>query len=95
MKFVSEAVTPQGDFDADAIGRGEPGLPSGFTWRDQDLAIAGVRKTWKGHKTDRGDVYVKRHYFDVDLADGRVATLYFERQARPGQPRWWLYTISG
>jgi hypothetical protein len=93
--FVSEALRPVGiDFDADAMGRGEPGLPAAFEWRDQTLTIATVVRMWKGTKTDRGDVYVKRHYFDVELHDGRRATMYFERQAKPGQPRWWLYTIE-
>jgi hypothetical protein len=94
-RFVSEAIAPVGDdFDVDALGRGEPGLPTAFTWRDETLTIAELLGKRKGTKVDRGDTYVKRHYFEVRLADGRNATIYFERQAKPGQPRWWLYTID-
>ena len=95
MRFVSEAIAPIGEnFDTVAMGRGEPGLPTAFQWRDEVLTIAGLTAARKGTKTDRGDVYVKRHYFDVVLSDGRTATIYFERQAKPTQPRWWLYTIA-
>ena len=94
MQFVSEAIAPGADFDTDAMGRGEPGLPNTFTWRSETLVIAELLVKRKGTKTDRGDVYVKRHYFDVRLADGRSATIYFERQAKANQPRWWLYTLG-
>jgi hypothetical protein len=95
VQFVSEAIQPLGEgFDTDAMGRGEPGLPYAFTWRDQTLTVAEIITKRKGTKVDRGDTYVKRHYFDVKLSDGRNATIYFERQAKPNQPRWWLYTID-
>lgn len=93
-QFVSEAIRPIGTFDADALERGEPGLASAFEWRGETLTIATIVRTRKGTKTDRGDVYVKRHYFEVMLLDGRSATIYFDRQAKSGQPRWWLYTIG-
>ena len=94
MKFVSEAVVPQGDFDGRAVAHGEPALPTAFAWRDEILTIAAVVRTSRGLKEDRGDTYLKRHTYEVELTDGRAATFYFERQAKPGQPRWWLYTIS-
>ena len=95
MQFVSEPIVPiGGDFDTDAMGRGEPGLPGAFSWRDETLTIVELRAKRKGTKVDRGDTYVKRHYFEVRLADGRDATIYFERQAKANQPRWWLYTID-
>ena len=93
-QFVSEAIRPLGVFDADALARGEPGAPSGFEWRGETLTIASIVATRKGTKSDRGDVYVRRHYFDVVLTDGRHATISFERQAKRGQPRWYLYTID-
>lgn len=93
-RFVSEAIRPLGSFDADALQRGEPGLPSGFEWRGETLTIASVAGKRKGLKADRGDVYLRRHYFDVTLLGGRNATVYFERQAKRGQPRWFLYTID-
>lgn len=93
-QFVSEAIRPVGTFDADALECGEPGLASAFEWRGETLTIATIVRTWKSTKTDRGDVYVKRHYFEVTLLDGRSATIYFDRQAKSRQPRWWLYTIA-
>ncbi len=94
MKFVSEAVVPQGEFDGSAVANGEPALPTSFAWHSEILTIAAVRSTRRGLKEDRGDVYLKRHYYEVELADGRTATFYIDRQAKPGRPRWWLYTIS-
>ncbi|MBC5810650.1 MAG: hypothetical protein GIW95_07355 [Candidatus Eremiobacteraeota bacterium] len=45
-------------------------------------------------KDDRGDHYLAKFWFDVALADGRRATLYFDRKARAGTARWWLYAID-
>jgi Family of unknown function (DUF6504) len=94
LRFVSEAIAPGGDFDVEKLARGEPGLPEFFVWRDETLRVAALRRTWRSTRTDRGDVYVKRHWFDVLLDDGKSAVVYFERQARRGTPRWWLYTIG-
>lgn len=92
--FVSEAIRPLGALDADVLQRGEPVPPSGFEWRGETLTIVAVNARRRGMKTDRGDVYLRRHYFDVSLLDGRHATIYFERQAKRGQARWFLYTID-
>ncbi len=94
MKFVSEAVVPQGEFDGSAVAHGEPALPTSFAWRDEILTIAAVVGTRRGLKDDRGESYLKRHYYEVELTDGRTATFYMDRQAKVGRPRWWLYTIS-
>lgn len=93
MRFVSEPVDVA-SFSDDAVGRGEPGAPQSFAWRDETYAVAKLLRVWKGTKNDRGDAYVRRHYFEVVLADGRTAVLYFERQAKRDAPRWWLYTIA-
>ncbi len=93
-RFVSEAIAPGGDFDVAAMSRGEPSLPQHFVWNGGELRIAQLRRAWRSTKTDRGDVYLKRHWFEVLLDDDRVAVVYFERQARRGTPRWWLYTIA-
>ncbi|MGZ3522700.1 MAG: DUF6504 family protein [Vulcanimicrobiaceae bacterium] len=93
--LVSEPLEAAGgSFDPDAMSRGEPSLPPAFHWRGEVLSIRLSVRTWRSTKTDRGDVYVKRHWFEVQLDDGRHATLYFERQAKRGQPRWWLYTVE-
>jgi len=94
MKFVSEAVVPQGDFDGSSVANGEPALPTSFAWRGEVLTVAAVLDTRRGLKEDRGDVYLRKHYYEVELADGRTATFYMDRQAKAGRPRWWLYTIS-
>ena len=47
-EFVSEPITPAaGTGDITAMGRGEPGLPTRFTWRDREYAITAVLKAWK------------------------------------------------
>jgi len=58
------------------------------------LRISAVRKTWRSFKDDRGDTYVKRHYFEIELTDGAVAVVYFERQAKRNTARWFLYTLD-
>lgn len=94
-KFISEPIVPVAEsFDADTMSHGEPSLPSGFKWDGQDLMVGKLVRTWRGTKLDRGDTYLKRHWFEFETADGRRAVVYFDRQAKAGVPRWWLYTIS-
>jgi hypothetical protein len=96
LSFVSEAIVPTGNlFDADGPGAGEPALPASFRWHDELLQIDAVRRTWRSTKDDRGDTYLKRHWYEAALSDGRIAVIYFDRGARRGAPRWWLYTITG
>ena len=92
--FVSKPLVPEGSFDVEVMSHGEPSLPPAFRFEEEVLHVAGVLKQWRSTKTDRGDVYLKRHWFEVTLADGRVAVIYFDRGARRGQPRWWLYTLN-
>jgi uncharacterized protein DUF6504 len=93
--FVSEAIEPGGTFvDSAALSSGEPPLPASFQWRDSELAVRRVVRTWRSTKLDRGDAYLARHWFEVETGDGRIAVLYFDRKARAGSARWWLYTIE-
>ncbi len=95
MRFVSEALTPlDGVHDGTGPSRGEPVLPDAFRWHDERLDVAEVIRTWRSTKADRGDVYLKRHWYEIALGDGRIAVIYFLRTARRGAPRWWLYTIA-
>ncbi len=95
MSFVSEALTPlDGVHDADGPARGEPAVPLAFRWHDEQLDVEAVNRTWRSTKDDRGDTYLKRHWYEVRLRDGRVAVIYFDRGARRGTPRWWLYTLT-
>lgn len=94
-RFVSEPLVPSDEWrDSPALSRGEPALPNRFRLHDDELAIAGMLRSWRSTNTDRGDTYLARHWYELALADGRVAVIYFDRKARAGQPRWWLYTIT-
>ena len=96
--FVSEAVTPEaGGFDAAAMSRGEPGLPRAFTWRGRRFEVAQVLATWKTSTRERGELYLRRHWFEVRASSGERMTLYCERQAKnrnKPKARWWLYKFA-
>ena len=93
--FVSEALEPGGEFvDGAALSRGEPPLPRTFRWRGEELIIETITRSWRSTKTDRGDDYLARFWFEVTTRDGRNAVVYFDRKAGRGAPRWWLYTVS-
>lgn len=102
-EFISEAVTPEaGTFDTRAMSRGEPGLPRRFAWRGQVYEAVELLRTWKTSTRERGELYLRRHWFEVLVSSGEQSapgvrmTLYCERQTkqsnRPKQ-RWWLYSI--
>jgi hypothetical protein len=94
-RFVSEALTASPEHvDTGALSRGEPSLPREFGWHDERLVVRDVVRTWRSTVTDRGDVYLAKHWFELALDDGRVAVVYFDRKTRREQPRWWLYTIA-
>jgi hypothetical protein len=93
MGFIGKSLTPEGALDADMLAQGEPSLPHAFTWDNDRIEVGTLRKTWRSTKDDRGDTYVKKHWFEFETMDGRVAVVYFDRGARKGAPRWWLYTL--
>lgn len=99
--FISEPIQPLGpERDTSTMSRGLVGLPRAFTWRGQTLEIAAIRDRAKVTMPERhkagNEVYLKRESFEIELADGRIASIYFERQSRGGsrKQRWFLYTIS-
>jgi hypothetical protein len=95
VSFVSEMLKPSDEWlDSPALSRGEPALPRAFRWREDDLVVTAVIGTWRSTTTDRGDTYLARHWYELALADGRIGVVYFDRKARGGQARWWLYTIT-
>ena len=95
VRFVSEPLRAGETFLASAaLSQGEPPLPCRFHWRDEEIVVGEIVATRRSTKDDRGDTYLARHWYDVRLADGREATIYFDRKARRGTPRWWLYSIS-
>jgi DNA polymerase IV len=98
-RLISESITPlPGTFEAEAMGRGEPGLPAGFTWRDQSYTISACLRVWKQARPEAGgELYVRRHYFTVVVQDGSEWTVYCLRQApQSGSPkrRWYLYSVG-
>jgi hypothetical protein len=92
--FVSQAIQPAGDAFATAGANGEPPLPAAFRWRDRELHVREVLREWRSTKDDRGDTYLKRHWFEFETTEGAKAVVYFERQAKRGTPRWWLFTLE-
>jgi hypothetical protein len=93
-RFISRPIEAiDAAFDNDASGRVEPALPAAFHFDDETLTVRTQLRSWRTNKDDRGDTYVKRHWFEFETADGRRAIVYFDRGAKRGAPRWWLYTI--
>jgi RimJ/RimL family protein N-acetyltransferase len=96
-QFASEPITPvPGAADPTAMSHGEPSVPTAFVWREQRFDVARVLSTRRAMGQDRGDTYLRRHYYDIETADGVRMTLYFERNPsdRSKRKRWWLYTYS-
>lgn len=101
QKFVSEQISPvPGTGRAGAMARGEPGLPERFTWRGTEYRVVGVTRQWKSSgpcKSGGGEVYLRRHWFQVVTEPRAVMRIYCERQARSrsrAKARWFLYTIE-
>ncbi len=93
-RFVGAEIEPlAGSGDADALARGEPGAPASFFWEGRRYDVRRVLSRWKTTRTDRGDTYVARHWFEVETATGETMRLYCERGPKAGGSRWRLYTI--
>jgi hypothetical protein len=97
-QFISEAIAPEaGSADIGAMSRGEPGLPRSFLWRGTRYEIASVEGRRRSTGTDRGDVYVRKHFFDIVTRCGKRMTVFFERNPTnktARKHRWWLYSIE-
>jgi len=79
------------------MSRGEPGLPRVFTWREQRYEIASVTSGWRSYGEDRGDSYVRRHWYDIVTVCGRHMRIYFDRNPGRGgrrQKGWWVYSAD-
>lgn len=77
---------------------GEPGLPRAFTWRGTRYELERVDATWKSHGEDRGDTYVRKHWYDIVTTSGLRLRVYFDRNpGRSGsqRSRWWVYSVEG
>ncbi len=101
-ELISEAIKPQSStFNASRMARGEPGLPAGFTWRDEAFDIVELLQAWKESSREgsaaQGELYLRRHYYKILMSDDSTWTVYFIRQPlKSGNPkqRWFLYTID-
>jgi hypothetical protein len=93
-KFVGRPLQPAGEGFATAASGSEPPVPRAFRWGDRTIMIAAVLRQWRSTKTDRGDAYLKRHWFELRTDDGATVEVYFDRQSRRGAPQWWLYAID-
>jgi hypothetical protein len=95
-RFVGAPIEPiAGSGDTDALARGEPGAPAAFTWEGRRYDLERVLSAWKTMRTDRGEKYVARHWFEIETATGERMRLYCERQPRKQGRRWWLFTVTG
>lgn len=93
-KFVGRPLKPSGGgFLSEATGT-QPPVPLAFLWEDRLLEIVAVLRSWRTTKDDRGDTYLKRHWFELRTRDDACIEVYYDREARRGTSQWWLYTID-
>lgn len=97
-RFVSEPIEPifaeSAGSQSSVPGQIEPLLPAAFVWRHERIDVGAVLKTWRTTKDDRGDTYLKRHWFEFQTGAGGKAIVYFDRAAKRGSPRWFLFSIE-
>ena len=93
-RFVSCPIAPTENGFITAAAGNEPPVPRAFTWEARTLTITDVVRRWRSTKTDRGDSYLKRHWFELRTRDGATIEVYYDREARRGTARWTLYTID-
>jgi hypothetical protein len=60
------------------------------------VRVLGRRKEYTPDRTHgSGELYLHRHWLEVEVDDGSTMKLYFERQPasrRAAKARWWLYS---
>jgi hypothetical protein len=94
-QFISEPIRPErGTSDATAMARGEPGLPGAFVWRDERFPVTELLETWISTGEDRGETYLRRHWYRFRTRDDATWQVYCLRQGKPGSARWWLYAVE-
>jgi Family of unknown function (DUF6504) len=93
-RFVSQPLVPAGEGFVTAPSGNEPPVPRAFVWKGRTLVISSVLRAWRSTKTDRGDAYLKRHWFELEAGDGAKVEVYYDREARHGASQWWLYAIE-
>jgi hypothetical protein len=93
-QFVSRPLKQTGEGYITPASGGEPPVPRAFQWEDRTLVVAEVLRSWRSTRDDRGDTYLKRHWFELRTEDGSRIEVYYDREARRGAAQWWLYTID-
>lgn len=99
-RFIGAAIQPDAaTFDTARMAAGEPGLPKVFNWNAHAIRIVSVIRTWRetgpcDHGS--GDIYVRKHWYEVTTDTGQTMKIYFDRQprARQGKVRWWLFSVQ-
>lgn len=92
-EFISEPLRPlRGTFGTQAMSTGLPGLPAGFTWRDTAYTVVAVVAAWKASAPSSGQLYLRRHYYRLQMSDGSEWTVYFLRHVygNAARKRWYL-----
>jgi hypothetical protein len=59
--------------------------------------LAELLSSWKGTGKDRGETYLRRHWFRIRTTGGLTLSIYCERQSRntkKPKARWWVYTVQ-
>ena len=93
-RFVSAPLIPTGDGFLTAADGSAPPIPSAFAWKEGEFQVTEVLRSWRSSKNDRGDTYLKRHWFELQTAEGAKIEIYYDREARKGASHWWLYTVG-
>jgi Family of unknown function (DUF6504) len=82
------------------MAAGGPGLPREFVWRDQAVRVAEVLREWRDTGPchhGSGEMYVRKHWFEIRTSSGETMRLYFQRQpprgSKPASGRWRLFSI--
>ena len=92
--FVGKPLVPAGEGFVTPASGNEPPVPREFRWGDRTLTVTAVVRAWRSTRSDRGDTYLKRHWFELETACGLKIEVYYDREARAKAARWWLYTIQ-
>ncbi len=93
--FVGRPLAPAGEGFVTPASGSEPPVPRVFLWGDRTLTVTAVVRAWRSTKSDRGDAYLKRHWFELATACGLQIEVYYDREARGNAAHWWLYTVTG
>ncbi|HEY5973683.1 MAG TPA: DUF6504 family protein [Geobacteraceae bacterium] len=98
-RYVGEDLVPvTATADTSRMAAGEPGLPREFLWRGRTVEVVAVLRSW--HDTGQcshgsPELYVRKHWYELETADDGRMKVYFDRQPRKGHrgARWRLFSI--